>query len=64
MASLYVYDPDSRKVIAVISGDPRDCERVAADQYGDTDYYLTTYAPAFGSSDGLIDSGDAEEILA
>jgi hypothetical protein len=61
---LYVYDADTRVVVAVIEGDSNAaCESVAADRFDD-DQYLTTYTPAFGAADGLEWSDDAEKISA
>lgn len=54
MLTLYVYDPDSRVVIAEFSGRSNaECESQAVD-YSDTDCYAWTYTPAFDASDGLI----------
>ena len=60
---LYVYETDTLEVVAIITGPTNDaCESVVAERYGDTDYYLATYTPAFGASDGLIERSDAELI--
>jgi hypothetical protein len=61
--TLYVYDTATREVVAEISGETNAaCERVAADQYGDTDRFAATYSPAFGAADGLIATADCDAI--
>lgn len=63
MVTLWVYDLENNEVIAEIDGaDNKACEKVAADRWGDTDYFGWTYSPAFGVSDGLIQRGDRERI--
>lgn len=65
MTTLYIYNAETKTLVARINGETNSaCESVAADQYGDTDYYGWTYSPAFGSNDGLTDSDDAAEIVA
>lgn len=64
MATIYVYDTDTREVVAEITGDPEACYRVVSERYGDTDYYGATSSPAFGVSDGLIEVADCERITA
>lgn len=64
MTTLYIYNAESKILVACINGETNDaCESVAADQYGDTDYFAWTYSPAFGANDGLIDSDDATVIV-
>ena len=63
MITLYVYDTDTREVVAEISGATyAACEQVVSERYGDTDYYEATYTPAFGCNDGLIARADCEQI--
>lgn len=63
MPQLYVFSVETRETVAVISGaDNAACERVASDRFGDTDYFASTYTPAFGTNDGLIETEDAERI--
>ena len=53
--TLYVYDAETREVVAEIEGaDNQSCERSAAEQWGDTEKYGWTYSPAFGYRDGLL----------
>jgi hypothetical protein len=55
---MYIYDLDSMKVIAIAEGETyEECEE-KSQQY--TNDYGCTYSPAFGTTDGLIDNGDAE----
>lgn len=63
MTTLYVYNTDSMRLIARINGDSNQtCEQSAANLYGDD--YGWTYTPAFGATDGLIDTDTAVEIEA
>jgi ABC-type cobalt transport system substrate-binding protein len=64
--TMYVYDTDTREVVAEITGaDNAACEAVVADRFGDTDYFASTYTPAFGAVDGLIQcAADVERIAA
>jgi ABC-type cobalt transport system substrate-binding protein len=63
--TMYVYDTDTREVVAEITGaDNAACEAVVADRFGDTDYFASTYTPAFGAVDGLIQCADVERIAA
>ena len=56
----YIYNVETKEVVAVISGDDQNKVEAAAFIYGDE--YGMTYSPAFGSVDGLIDTGEHEEI--
>lgn len=62
----YVYNTESMEVVAVISGETNEqCELKAAEMgYMGVDEYGLTYSPAFGTSDGLIECDDAEEVQA
>ena len=58
---LYIYDEETREVVAVIDGDSNEaCEGAANERFGDE--YLSTYSPAFGTVDGLIETEDTERI--
>ena len=61
---MYVYDPDTMTVAAIVNGESNsECERKAADAgYGDTEAWSYTYSPAFGMADGLIESSAAVEV--
>lgn len=51
---LYVYEFETRKIVAVIEGETNaECEAVAMSDW-DMETYATTYTPAFGANDGLI----------
>ena len=61
MYKLYIYNTDSREVVAIAKGiDEKECQALASEFYGDTDTYEATYSPAFGASDGLIETSDPE----
>jgi hypothetical protein len=63
--TMYVYDTDTREIVAEITGvDNSACEAVVADRFGDTDYFGATYSPAFGMTDGLIQCADRDRIEA
>lgn len=65
MTTLYIYDNETMQLAARIDGESNNaCEAVAADQYGDTDYFGWTYSPAFGSSGGLVENEAAVQISA
>jgi len=60
---LYIYDEETRKVVAIILGESNEsCEGAANERFGDE--YLATYSPAFGTVDGLIETEDTELIEA
>ena len=64
MTTLYVYSLEDNSHVATITGkDNAACEAMANDTYGSNDYGWT-YTPAFGSSDGLEENEDADEINA
>lgn len=53
--TLYVYDLDTKRVLARIEGaDNAECERKAAEDWS-RDETGWTYSPAFGASDGLVE---------
>jgi hypothetical protein len=59
----YIYNVDTRKVVAEIKGDDNQSIEAKFDEIGyDTDLYGLTYTPAFGSIDGLVTDGDFEVI--
>ena len=61
MTTLYIYNVDTRHIVAtIIAGNNLECENKAADLDYDLDRYGWTYSPAFGATDGLIDSVDVE----
>ena len=55
---LYIYDLDTKKVIAVAEGNTNaECDDKAGAYTND---YGTTYTPALGTVDGLIENDDAD----
>ncbi|WP_119298780.1 hypothetical protein [Vibrio cholerae] len=62
----YVYNTESKKVVAIISGETcEQCEAKTAEMgFMGMDEYGLTYTPAFGTVDGLIPCDDAEELQA
>lgn len=59
----YIYNVNTREVIAEIKGDDNQSIEAKFDEIGyDTDLYGLTYSPAFGSIDGLVTDGDFEVI--
>ena len=61
----YVYNTDTRKLIAVIEG--KSTESIEAKYRADyraIDEYGMTYSPAFGTNDGLDNDESAEEVEA
>lgn len=61
---LYVYEADSMLHLATIIGESNDeCEAIA-DKYPAGDNVGWTYSPAFGMSDGLVESEDAPQFQA
>ena len=58
---LYVYDDDSREIVAEIHGDTNaKCEAKAEKLNYDQDQTSWTYSPALGFRGGLINLGDHE----
>lgn len=50
---LYIYDIETRHIVAVVEGETNaDCETALADW--DMDTHGATYSPAYGAVDGLI----------
>jgi len=60
MATGYVYDTDTMRVIAEITGDTREIEKYVEQNY-DSDTTGLTFSPAFGCNDGLIDVVDDQK---
>lgn len=58
---LYIYDEETMRVVAIATGSTNEECETKADSYIQDGYY-STYSPAFGSVDGLIENPDAEEI--
>lgn len=58
----YIYNVETREVVAEIIGDNKSIEDKFDEIGYDTDEYGLTYSPAFGTVDGLITDGDFEVI--
>lgn len=59
---LYVYEPESKRLVAVITAtDSRRCEELAEERYS-SEYFAKTYSPAFGTMDGLKENPEANKI--
>lgn len=58
----YVYETESRKVIATVSGDIADAVQKEAESRCDGDATALTYTPAFGTVDGLTMTDKTEEV--
>lgn len=59
----YIYNVETREVIAEIKGDDNQSIEAKFDEIGyDTDLYGLTYTSAFGSVDGLVTDGDFDVI--
>ena len=55
---LYIYDLDTNEVVAIAEGETeQECEDKATPYTND---YGTTYSPAFGFDNGLVENDDAE----
>ena len=55
---LYIYDLDTNEVVAIAVGETtEECEDKAAPYTND---YGTTYSPAFGFANGLIENDEAD----
>lgn len=53
----YIYNTDSREVVATLTSSNQALIESTADALGvDTETYSLTYSPAFGANDGLIDT--------
>jgi hypothetical protein len=62
---LYIYTARDDNVVAVIQGETKAaCERRARQLNYDHDPFSATYAPAFGTTDGLRENPQAEQIEA
>ncbi len=57
----YVYNVETRSVVAEIRGYTREIEEYVMENY-DADIFGMTFSPAFGSVDGLINSRDRDII--
>lgn len=58
---LYIYDIETAEVVETVTGGTQEQqEQYAFDEYG-TNYFAWTYSPAFGTTDGLINNGDAKQ---
>ncbi|WP_347990090.1 hypothetical protein [Methylomonas sp. AM2-LC] len=57
----YIYNTNTKVIVATISGDDQTAIESEASIY-DGDEYAVTYTPGFGSVDGLLDTGEHEEI--
>ena len=57
---LYIYDTETAEVVETVTGGTQQQqEQYAFDEYG-TNYFAWTYSPAFGTTDGLIDTPKAK----
>lgn len=57
----YVYNVETRSVVAEIRGYTREIEEYVMENY-DADIFGMTFSPAFGSVDGLINRGSLAEV--
>lgn len=61
---MYVYSLEDNSHVGTIIGESNEaCDKVFNERY-DINDYAATYSPAFGSSDGLEENQEAEEIAA
>jgi hypothetical protein len=51
----YIYNIESRKVVATLTSNSQALIERTADRLADTETQGLTYSPAFGSNDGLVD---------
>jgi len=59
----YIYNTDTKTVIAEILGDDNKSIEAKFNEIGyNADEYGLTYSPAFGAIDGLVTDGDFEVI--
>lgn len=58
----YVYDSETMKVLAKITGDDSKAIEAKFEECFDTEELSLTYSPAFGFEDGLVTDGDFEVI--
>ena len=62
---LYIYSTESNlHLYTITAADNAACEAKADEMGVDGDSLASTYSPAFGATDGLIENDDAEEIEA
>lgn len=62
MPTLYIYSLETNEHVATITGpDNSSCEAKANEVFC-SDYYASTYSPAFGAVGGLEENAGAEEI--
>lgn len=52
----YIYNTDSREVVATLTSSDQKLIEKTADNLADGEIYGLTYSPAFGANDGLIDT--------
>lgn len=60
----YIYDVDTKEVVAVVDGTTNYEIEKAAEIYTGDDQYVLTYTPAFGTVNGLVITDDYEVINA
>jgi hypothetical protein len=58
----YIYNEDTKIIIAEIKGDSEQSIEAKYCECFDTEENGLTYSPAFGFNDGLINDGDFEVI--
>ncbi len=58
----YVYNSDTMKVLAKVTGDDSKAIEAKFEECFDTEELSITYSPAFGFEGGLITDGDFETI--
>jgi len=56
----YVYNVETREIAAIVTGDQRAVESYAEGY--DSDTFGLTFTPAFGASDGLIETTSSETV--
>lgn len=63
MHTLYIYSTETNTVVARIHGESNEACESKADElnYMGKDDFGSTYSPAFGANDGLIDSDAAND---
>lgn len=60
MSTLYIYSNGTAEVVEKITGGTQAQQLSYVEDNYDLDEYGATYTPAWGMSDGLIDTGDAK----
>lgn len=61
---MYVYSLEDNSHVATIIGESNEACDKAFNEHYDINDYATTYSPAFGAADGLMENPDAEVIAA